>query len=144
MTMSNPSRLKQGRIDPMKLQPSFLAVFEAQTDQMQAADAQAELLKLICFTRSTGRLAEVALWQIEDMLDPRKNSFWRLELKQRRRGARRKIPSVVAEDIEIKFAIAISEGFSKKAAIGKLAQEYGISDAAVRGILRRYTESKKR
>src|SRR5262249_51751931 len=86
------------------------------------------------------------LYEIEDLLTPASGSFWKLQLGQRRRG-KRQVPSAIAEDIFVAYGgeLALEEHpRSKKIIIGDLAKEYGLTDAAVREIIRRASGKKRR
>jgi hypothetical protein len=159
----------------MKLDQSFNGSFEAQSDTMAAADAQLELQKLVHETGQTARnhlsaLFEfrnsdtvvcsprevtnllsninIVLVEIERMLHVKGGHFWRLELRQRRRG-KRTVPLAVTEDIWVDYQLMLAgeagdcqEPISGKAAIGKLAQLHGVSDTAIREIIRRASGKK--
>jgi hypothetical protein len=157
----------------MKLDNSLHGSFEAQSDRMAAADAQLELLKLVhetgqivrnqlhalfefrnsdtvvCSVREEdGLLRSInsVLVEIEWMLAVKGASFWRLELKQRRRG-KRMVPLAVAEEIWTEYQLMLGAGdyqepISSKAAMGRLAQEHGVSDTAIREIIRRASGKK--
>jgi hypothetical protein len=147
--------------------------FEAQTDRMSAADAQSVLLDKIRAVQekmSPGYASYETAWinpprgepplpsnddplagvkgllrEIENLLTPGSGSFWKLQLSQRRRGARR-VPSAISEDILRAYGgeLALEDhARPKKAIIGDFAREYGLTDAAVREIIRR-KEGKKR
>ena len=139
----------------MQLGESFFASFEAQTDRLTATEAQGELLRRVRGEReraSAIRLFDerdkrvlgfrVVLWEIEDMLDPKGHSFWRLEIKQRRRG-KRTVPAAITEDIVSSYEVRVHELYEagapspKKTALGELAKEYGCSDTTIREIVRR-------
>jgi hypothetical protein len=134
---------------------SFFSSFEAQTDGLAATEAQGELLRLVRDEReraSAIRLWDergkqvlgftIVLWEIEDMLNPKGHSFWRLEIKQRRRG-KRTVPAAVTEDILNSYEVRVHELYEagapspKKTALGELAKEYGVSDTTIREIVRR-------
>jgi hypothetical protein len=154
--------------------------FEAQTDQMSAADAHTELLTRVAIVRQViGRQFETqlivntettkdgftwmrdvqcvdnpeippdelyaaafaawrVLWEIEWMLDPGKKDFWKLHLKQRRRG-KRKVPLAIANDIYGAYGEArcFEPETLSKTVIGRLAAEYDVSDNAIREVVRR-------
>jgi len=139
--------------------------FEAQTDRMSASDAQAELMRVISavWEEDTGPadspLSSMCC-DILEMLRPTGESFWRLEVKQRRRG-KRKVPAVVAAEIVLAYRREIERGKSgfmhldgtpvkyppprpKKVIIADLAQRHGFSDAAIREIIRRAGGKKPR
>jgi hypothetical protein len=123
----------------LRLPPEHCAAFEETTDILTANQAQNELLKLV---RSERVRESVVLWEIERMLDPKGRSFWKLELKQRRRGKHR-IPLVIIEDIVNHYHLRVNElrklGATApiKIAVGELAEEYKMSDAAIRELVRR-------
>jgi hypothetical protein len=84
-------------------------------------------------------LAWRVLQEIEAMLDPNdRRGFWRLYLKQRRTG-KRTVPAAIVESIYSDYAGArcYETETPIKVIIGRLAQEYGVSDAAIREIVRR-------
>jgi hypothetical protein len=83
-------------------------------------------------------LAWRVLEEIEAMLDPKGRGIWRLHLKQRRTG-KRTVPAAIAESIYDNYAGArcYETETPIKVIIGRLAQEYGVSDAAIREIVRR-------
>jgi len=140
----------------MKLGPSFLASFEAQSDRLTASDAQRELLKRVRFQRERScRIPQLVdednkpvpnfttvLSEIEDMLSLTSGSFWKLELKQRRQG-KRTVPAAISEDIYAGYHLRARELYEqgapapKKTAIGELAREYGVPDTTIREIVRR-------
>lgn len=151
--------------------------FEAQTDRMSPADAQSVLLDRVRAAQekiSPGSTSSTPGWvnapkgeslqpnddplagvgvllrEIENLLAPRSQSFWRLQLGQRRRGAR-VVPSAITEDIlrvyEGELALEHhptepERARPKKVIIGDLAKEYGLTDATVRGIIRRASGKK--
>ena len=95
------------------------------------------------------------LADIEMMLDPDVVSFWKLNLKQRRRGERR-VPLAIAEEIYDTYEAERTLGGTRpcfgpkrsdKTIIGELAYEYGLPDTTIRGIIRRtakYLSAKRR
>jgi hypothetical protein len=145
----------------MKLEPSFFGSWEAKSDR--SSDAQRELLERVRFERKrSSRISRLVdeddkpvlgfttvLWEIEDMLSPTSRSFWKLELKQRRRG-KRTVPPEIAEDICSHYRLRAKELYEqgapapKKTAIGELAKEYGRPDTTIREIIRRATRKKPR
>jgi hypothetical protein len=86
----------------------------------------------------TSFVAWRALQEIEEMLDPNNRSFWKLHLKQRRRGGHT-VPLAIAASIYSDYGDArcVEPKTPIKAIIGKLADEYGVSDAAIKEIVRR-------
>jgi hypothetical protein len=79
------------------------------------------------------------LREIEFMLSPGSRSYWKLQLGQRRTGQRR-VPSAIAEDILGRYEGELfleDHPRPKKTIIGDLANEYGLSDGAIREIIRR-------
>jgi hypothetical protein len=77
--------------------------------------------------------------EIEGLLSPKGGGFWKLQLGQRRRGER-KVPSVISDDIcrQYEGELALEDHpRPKKVIIGDIAKEYGLTDAAVREIIRR-------
>jgi hypothetical protein len=83
-------------------------------------------------------VAWLALREIEEMLDPANRSFWRLHLKQRRRGGHT-VPLAIAASIYSDYGDArcVEPKTPIKTIIGKLADEYGVSDTAIKEIVRR-------
>jgi hypothetical protein len=87
--------------------------------------------------------AIILLREIEDLLSP-EGGFWKLQLGQRRTGERR-VPSAVTEDILRAYGgeLALEDDpRPKKVIIGDLAKEYGLTDGAVREIIRRASGKK--
>jgi len=144
------------------LQP-FEVPFEEQSDELSAADAQHELLKLVRNEVERARRIPPlvdeddrpvpgfvsVLWEIECMLNPKGGSFWKLELKQRRRGKRR-VPAATAESICVDHHFRVEELYEQKTraphktTIGELAKEYGMTDMAIREIIRRKSGKKRK
>jgi hypothetical protein len=140
--------------------------FEGQTDRMSAADAQSVLIHKIRAaqeTISSGSTSYTDMWivappeessrppkdplatvavllrEIEGLLSPKGKGFWKLQLGQRRRGER-KVPSVISDDIRRLYEgeLALEDHpRPKKVIIGDIAKQYGLTDAAVREIIRR-------
>ena len=136
----------QRQLGSLRISPSYMDSFEAQTDRMSSTDAHAELLKRVRAAReeTADSVALTVLWEIEDMLGTA--GFWKLELKQRRRG-KRQIPLAVVEAITHIYDGEMADpdrNRSAKSIIGELAKEYGVPDTTIRGIIRRATGKKPR
>jgi hypothetical protein len=78
------------------------------------------------------------LMEIEEMLDPKGRSFWKLELKQRRPG-KRTVPLAIATDIYQEYGDArcFERETPAKVVIGRLAKRHGLPDTTIRQIIRR-------
>jgi hypothetical protein len=79
------------------------------------------------------------LIEIEEMLNPKAKSFWRLpQIKQRHRG-RRRVPLAIADDIYRDYggARCFEPQTPIKTVIGRLAAQHDVSDGAIREIVRR-------
>lgn len=113
----------------------FLWDFEDATDTMSASDAQRELLKRLRMPEGNPNLA--------DMVDPQGRTYWKLELKQRRRGKRR-VARESSQTICEAYYNLLSQGKTKKAALGELAKLDGVRDTTIREIIRRAAGKKKR
>jgi len=113
----------------------FLWDFEGDTDTMSASDAQRELLKRL--------RAERGYETVADMLDPKGFTYWKLELRQRRRG-KRTVGSEEAHLISESYRMRIECGTPKKTIIGELAKQSGVPDTTIREIIRRATGKKSK
>jgi len=139
----------------MRIDDYFLGAFEAETDMMSALDARRELLKLVRdereraqrirpFFHENNELAAdfvSVLLTIERLLDTNNDSFWKLELKQRRRG-KRTVGAAASDHICTEYWSFVLAGTPKKAAIGKLAKDFGVTDTAIREVIRRASGKK--
>src|SRR5262249_3057278 len=143
------------RLGPLRISPSYMDSFEVQTDRMSATDAHTELLtrvrtireemhdysEQITLEEADGTVRKVrvmreelfhaacsVLWEIEDMLEPKGPSFWRLpELRQRRRG-KRTVPLAIANAIYHYYGgtRCFEPETPSKAVMGELAEKWGL------------------